>query len=557
MASGQQRIIQNDKERAISDDINRLQSFIAAARAEIFRAMFNDVLGNFYSRPGIAVRYAASPTDAPLPAEVYGGLEVIVDSPNHLEVQPGVLMAYTGPASADDSPYVLAVDPGLTTVGILPFTANGGGGPRIDVIECQPTDTLLETDSRDIYDPATGTFSPVLVDKVRTSRLTYRIRNGTPAGGPPGYDPAWLPLAIAIVQPGASDFTEVDFYDVRPLVGERSSFPTAEMPADEMNSDIPAPLDALELLSSIDGADTNVVRGWFKGSALGYLMGGDVRRNTPSNLTDFGSTALPDGGDVAAFDQGTAENLKPGLSLTVNGFYYIAAFFPSLSATNVNKPLPRWVRYSQNAQTGTPARRRPVGPRGILVLTDAHPSANGWISPSALPTIMGWTFNAWSRVVVPNVSTALVDDFMTGPSLKVWPDQIPDRVHTAVSASQVSWSLVYDTDLPRNASSLTVNVDAHMTGAAPNDTVTVVFLVTAVHDVSSGTGVNAARFEVRARADGSGNADIEFTVDVPLPPPQRAGAATALPAKINVTRTTTGGLDFSTAELRVLGYTVR
>ena len=218
MSSGQKNMVINLNERPLSTDINRLQAFIAQERNDIIRALVQRTYSKF-EQPGVSVVDSGSGA-APLPATVIDGLDMVVDNPGSVLINPGVLVAWTGPpASADDSGFVVIDDAGIQSTGQLVIAANGGGQPRCDVIECGIQSTILEGNvSRDIRNPSTGIFVPTNVTKVTKYTLLYRVWQGTPGTGP-GYRAGWLPLGIAVVQPGATT-AQVDFYDVRPLYRE-------------------------------------------------------------------------------------------------------------------------------------------------------------------------------------------------------------------------------------------------------------------------------------------------------------------------------------------------
>jgi len=549
----------NTRERAISPDINRLQDFVAAARAEIFRAMFNDVLGNFYVRPGISFRPTTSPTDAPLPADVYGGLEVIVDDPANLHIEPGILMAYTGAAaSSDDSSYVIATDlNGVFTPG-LTFVANPGPGQRIDVVECRPTDVLRESDSRDEYDEVTGLFTPAVVEKVRESDLEYRIRSGTPGNGPPGYDTGWLPLAVAIVQQGAADWSEVDFYDVRPLVAERSPVPTQEYPGEEFVGDVASTLDQAELLSD-DQADLQY-QGSFRGQFNGYYFGGDIRRNTPSPIADFGSSTPPNGGETDAMVvQSSTRDQAAGFAYALDTMYAVAALFLSLSATNPGHLLPRWVRYSQTAAGDPPARRRPTGARGILVVTDVvNLGMNGLIKNVNAPTLMGWPFAGHARVfaigkVSPTGPTSAKSIWQNGG----WTEQNGHAIaHTTISLNEVQFDLVANQDYPANATRLRCNIQVQ-TNDTPAQPQYGQIQIGVRNLTNQSVVLNQAQYRFFTFAESpSGDSFVTVTFEIPLPAPPRAGYGGTPP----VIRVTADAVNFGTAIggiFRIVGWKSR
>lgn len=364
MSSGHKVMQFNTRERALSDDHNRLQRFAAADMNQALRRMFDDSWPALYALPGYSVE--GSVVASPLRAMVLGGLMVQPDLPTSLLVSPGSLMAVFPDAfpNADDSPYVFVDDPGVQLAGTLNFTANPGAGVRIDVVECQPIDTVLEVDNRDVFDPATGAFAPAPVTKVRAHRLTYRIRLGTPGGGYPGSVTGWLPLAVASVPVAATDFSGVTFWDVRPLYADRwnggalialdsyTPFPRAHLKADDSTG---GQLRVQGVVDTVFGA---------------YRAGGRLYKGSP--------TATMGAGDLSYVDIRSTENQSAGLSYGANQIWNLALLFPH--------GLPRWVRYSETPVVGA---RVPNGCRGIPAVyigTGAHSGgilATGILPPAA------------------------------------------------------------------------------------------------------------------------------------------------------------------------------
>lgn len=373
MPSGPTRLVNNTRERLISTDANRAQAFLAQAQQAAWRAAYNDIRSNWRLYPGLTTQ--AQTLAAPLYGEVYAGLFVRPDAPAYLTVDPGVaMMIDTSSAGADDSAYAYVSDPGVQVPGVLNFTPNGTGATlRWDVVECQPVDTLLESSSRDVYNPGTGLFTPGVVDKVRANRLTYRIRLGTPGVGFPGAAPGWLPLAVCAVRNGATGFNQCDFYDVRPLVSER----VLPQPVDS-NAGFALPREVS--YSTFEGQYS----GYSEAEFGGYLAGGKLQTSAPAtSLAKFGDSTFDDGGDWPILTLTNANNIGGVYALADKIPVYAAALFPQPPVGQGF--IPRWARYSE-ASVAAFGRRVPNGPRGIVVITTAPPSANGLYLPLAFPT---------------------------------------------------------------------------------------------------------------------------------------------------------------------------
>lgn len=376
MPSGRQRIVHNTLERLLSTDFNREQAFLSCAGQQAWRARYNEQRANWRLNPGLG---AQAQTDAaPAYGEVYSGLMVRPDNPGFLLVDPGVAMILAPglATSSDDSPYYFADDPGVPA-SFFTFTANVTvSSVRWDVFECKPVDQLLETSSRDIYNPATGLFSPVAVDKVRAGRLQYRLRLGTAGAGFPGAASGWLPLAVVAVRNGATGFDKCDVYDVRPLVSER----VLPQPPGLSGSDGTAVLREAHYQSTF-----GTFVGFAEAEFGGYLAGGALRRSTiASTLASFGNTdnaSGGDGGDCHALDSFSPGNQGGGWTVPTCAPLYVACLFPF---TPGQPPLPRWARYSEGPDPIV-GRRVPNGPRGILCFTATPPGDNGLFAPISFP----------------------------------------------------------------------------------------------------------------------------------------------------------------------------
>lgn len=449
MSSGQKTLVMNTRERAISTDINRLQAFAARDRSQYARTFHNDARQSFLISPGVSKPFVGGET--PLAADVYGGLMVDPQTTSLL-VTPGELgCLFPDPAiTADDSPYMLLDDPGVQVAGLLVFTATGGGGTRVDLVECQPVSTILESDSRDIFNPATGLFSPASVTKVNVFRLQYRLRLGTPGAGMPALAAGWLPLAVAVVTNAAADFSTVDFYDVRPLVEERLR--------PQSGASGHYPVTSVSGATFISGGET-LLGGFSLASYNGYLAGGALRTSTPSPGL-FGGTGNDDG-DCANLNLSLVGNQATGFVHAAQQLNAVVACFPG--------GLPRWVRYSQTA-VGGGFGRIPRAPRGILVVAaipDSTTTAGGFMQPT-IPV-----FGSQPGVIlyVTNSNTA-GSDFAPTTANAGWISTNDPPVITASSlptTTSARWSL-NPTALkyPPQAKVLRVLVEISFTGGGAN-----------------------------------------------------------------------------------------
>lgn len=410
MGSGNKREKLNTLERLVSTDFNRLQSMLAADSHEYARWRNNrEIVGDWHNQPGLQQAYTALPPDADklIAHDCLSGLLVRPDNATSLLVDPGeaafFVPAYPN-ATADDSKYVAVSDAGVQSLGILTFSANAGPGVRWDIVECQPTEALLESASRDIYNPATGQYAPATVEKVRGGQLTYRIRRGTQGAGIPDIAADWMPLAAVHLRTDATSFLNCDVYDLRPLVRERCmwspSHPLAA-PSGTNGVGYRLHLEEAELGHSVVATTDKAMVGYWRGHFGGYWTGGRLRCNVAAESTaNFGSTGTFET-NVDRYVCDANVNLSNGYSATNNTSFMVCALFP--------RGYPRWVRYSQLALTGSTSNRLrasgrlPQGPRGILVTAAGAARGDGIVRPTNLPPQMGETQGAWGHVVAEGV----------------------------------------------------------------------------------------------------------------------------------------------------------
>ena len=371
MSSGQQQVTFNNAERLVSDDHNRLQDFIARERNEIIRALVQQTWSP--QTPGVTVRDDSGDLGTPLTAIVLDGLEAIVDNPGYVMISAGCLAGWRGtPVDAGrNSGFLVVESAGLLSLDAgMQISTNTGSVARCDVIEVAfNVDATVTYENRDVYDPGTENFIPESIQKTARSELIFRVRTGTP-GVAPGVAYGWLPLALAIIQPGAT-LAQVDFYDVRPLYRDMhgsNSYEATTQGVTSVNR-----RSNHEISCAGDGTIAGSHwTGWCDAEYGRMDISGSLYRNTPINQTDlseWGLTTTWVGGDAYGIPL-AANTAVRGVGVVVSPYdtLILCACFPTLNANT--GPLPRCVRYSQaaaNNVTPTPARRRPRGVNGILL----------------------------------------------------------------------------------------------------------------------------------------------------------------------------------------------
>lgn len=374
MSSGGKQEVINSLERALSIDINRLQLFAAMDRAEIARFQANVGAGTDDLDAEGAPLTQVTTLTSPLTAEIVNGFCVRPDVGDlNVAVDPGVLWCIAPDADVDSSNYKLVRDPGVTNAGSLAMSANASGLIRIDVIECSYVLNTVETDNRDIFNPATNTFTASSVTKATQAGLLYRVRQGTAGGGFPGTSVGWLPLAVASVPTGTTTCDTITFWDVRPLLGDRVLGPQPS------TVDLPQWKRALYTVDTLLSATHSIMRGVVEATPADLVapapgqrrLGGRLRRGTP------GADGI---GALDGVDLNDSANWASGVAFG-GGIAYIYLLEPF--------GLPRWARYT-DASTGL---RKPRAPRGMLVVAGSTtPPAHAYGSPSVvvpLPTSTG------------------------------------------------------------------------------------------------------------------------------------------------------------------------
>lgn len=355
MSSGMRKTVFNFNERVLSSDINQLQDYAARDLMELFRHALNSGVQDDLEAGANETEYAS--LDTPLRAEILGAGFTVQPQGGSLAVRVtgGVMMAINPDSDPKASNYKYIRDTGIPLDGVLAMTANSSGSIRIDVVECRPNATpRIVSDLRGIFNESTELFIGQTVTKETQTVLEYRIRLGTPGSGFPGAAAGWVPIAVASVPTGTTINDTITFWDVRPLLNDRSNA------LSKSSRDIQMIADGTQL-SFDKTTDTSklIVRGFVEGvNGRGRRIGGRIRRGTPGTDAEFVDLQL------AANEDGT--------SFPANGFGYVYLATPF--------GLPRWARY-----TDGPTGRVPRSPRGIPMLS--------YLSPRHLKAFPTGTFN--------------------------------------------------------------------------------------------------------------------------------------------------------------------
>jgi hypothetical protein len=345
MTEGSKTIVMNNLERAVSTDINRLQTFKDAALSELARWMCGVQELNTEAFPGYITDYNPGDLDPYQFSVVINGLMPYpLNGTTDLLITPGLAFMEDSSASTDQSPFRFVNSDGVVAAGTLSLTTSPSA-TRIDVVECQLTETTTEQSNRDIYDPVTGLFTPALIDKVKKGSLTFRIRTGTDGGGFPGVVTGWLPLAIVSVPAAATDWDDCTIWDVRPLLSASNKPPFINHLRDTNAS-------TFWSTAAWDGAGKTELRCTGKVTVgLGPYNQSGVLGNHPT--------------DALWVDLIDTDNWASGASFGANAPFFLWALTPF--------GLPGWRKYTG----ATVSPRRPSGVAGVMAVTNIGPTAQG------------------------------------------------------------------------------------------------------------------------------------------------------------------------------------
>lgn len=524
--SGFQRIIYSFRERVVSDDFNRALQFLARQEAELLRRLHAT---NASEDEAEGVTAPADAVANPTRAIVFEGIRARPEKASTtLFVEPGVglfVAPHADPHPAD-SPARLILDPGVQVAGTLVLTA-GGGGTRIDVVECQVSDTVTEADNRDIFDPSTGLFTPALVSKVARGVLAYRIRLGTPGAGFPGTASGWLPLAVCSVPSTAVTWDDVTLWDVRPLYADLAHPPHL----------VTAGWNGIrrQFASAIDqGVGQWHARGIVDTELFGWKVGGNLAP------TESGAVSI-------RLDAAAVPNVQePGFAAVASSPWYLYLAQPF--------NLPRWAQYTPASDPGL---RRPRSPRGIPIFTQKAPAGLAG-RPSAalsLPTATGLGGTTGAAVV------SLAGAFGAGAlfasmAVSDWSHFQEGGISVAPVAGAgtltVTYRLIDNTTHPANAKAVRIRL---LTGYADTAGFTTSFARRVI--VLDGVGGNTLYTVRRTTTEtlpASGAFVDTFELDLEFPPNLPTGGTRTIEFAFTITSTNGGALVFSSQSMNVLGW---
>lgn len=490
MSASIRNVIYNTRERLVSVDPNRAQSFAASALVDLLRYEYET-----RSTDVEATETNVVTATNPLKAVIFGGLLARPEVGTvNLFVEPGAALVISpdAPFNSDDSVGKLIIDEGVQLAGQLTLTV-GSGSTRIDIIECAPVAEVLETDNRDIYNPATQLFTPQTVDKVQRFRFQYRIRTGTPGGGFAGVGTVagWLPLAVCVVSSAAATWDDVDLYDVRPLLSDYRK------PANDIVASMP-----------------KIVKGWLSSKKDNQVA--------PTTQKLRGVLECELGGRIVGGELSSGFASPQYVDLVVDAARYVEPGFAPTSAAPVFGyiltpfGLPRWCRYAPS----TAGFRRPLSFRGIFVMSAKAPLVLSTRSPSSaitLPTALGLggstAIGVAAAVTVAESATVMSDfacsrnEFTFSPTIII----SPSAGNNTATPTFTLQDGVGANNVPLGATKLRVTISTIINAAAANEA-----SLSAIVTLDGIPGWRYDHFQGAIRTPGSGTFSFGFTCDVPI-----------------------------------------
>lgn len=443
----QKAIVINQSERAVSTDITRLQQFQAAFLAEVWRAMIDTSSGTD-DLDAAGLYTPNTTTAAPDSAIVFSGLLVQPAIGSFaIGVTAGALGMLDPDATPDpsDSPYKVIEDPGVAS-GVLNETANTSGSTRIDLIIATRTTTVLETDSRDIFNNVTGLFTPSTVTKVQQQGLAYSIVSGTPGSGMPAIPTGCVVLMVASVPNGSTSNDTCTFWDVRPMFEDRlfSGF--------NVGSDYPRWHHCNYRVDTSSASGKALLVGTVDVSGSDQLTPSAGHRRLGGRLRTSGVSAdLPGGIDGLDLNDSNNWASAPGTNL---GYVYLLEGLAG---------LPRWARYT-NVAAGV---RKPRSPRGFLVVSTTPPT-HFYGTPSAavgVPTSTGLgaiTTKQGICIAAVKYSSSAIARESICDGRGQWGDWYPTVSGTGTTLSSTAFSVAFNplelTQYPPGAKAVEVDV---------------------------------------------------------------------------------------------------
>jgi hypothetical protein len=333
------KLIINPRERPYSPDIMDMQSMIGRAISDLMKFEHASALNPDSGLSSTNVCYGLA-----VDSNAGTGL-------TYVSMTTGVLMQFSttlAPVPGTlDSKYRIGFN-----LNSLQIDLPNPGVATWYLLQAQVQETTTLSELRDIMDPVLGQFTPTNVSKrkewtIKADAATWLVGSTTQIPVPSFGD--WVPICAALVQPGGTIAANADFVDVRPVAHARHSLRqgwsrSARVPVLETNATPTTPANWTIKLA-VDEAVTNQ-------DAAGY--GGGLKLQVSDDSATLNS-----------IDPTSAAVIELGLTITASKWFYLY--------------LCPWYDVAPDNN-----RQSAAHTRGVLVLSDKAPDAEGLFNGSAL-----------------------------------------------------------------------------------------------------------------------------------------------------------------------------
>ena len=439
---------------------------------------------------------------APVLGEILSGLMVRPDVGTLAVSVDGGAAFFLAPDGSDDaSPVKFVRTPGTSDP--LTMSPNASGSARVDVVECRfAGDVAIESDSRDLFNPITGGFSPALLAKATQGSVEFRIRAGTPGAGYPGPASGWLPLAIALVPNGATTCDTATFWDVRPLLSDRAIQLGGQLARAVPRSHRRLIGPANTIAGQEAGVRFPVIAGTVDLEYAGRVVGGRLGRGVP-------------GTDAESIDLGA--HYAAGFTITQGELAHLYLLFPH--------NLPRWARYTDAAS----GQRVPRAPLGIPVLSRVAPTVEGFPSTSIPMPLSVADLAATCDAGLVLFSTPMRDNTedeiypipIVASGDEIWIQEAgAGNIEPAIVSpgnTGCVFRLTPGVHYPPQARSIRLAVRASWNSGGTNGVYPMLFVLTSIATGDGGAARLAVTTTVPVRVENANSGSAEVTVEVPVP----------------------------------------
>lgn len=317
MSSHIRRQIFSTRQRLLSTDANDLQAHIHRALIESLEAAESgDTL-----RTGVLRGMLVSPITSTLT----------------VSVSAGIALRAGGSGSGNDSSVDWLEIRSAETVDLTAHV--DGANPRWICIEVEPNDAVETQQLKDVFDPATGTFSSQSLPLVQGSEPTIHVTAGTAAASPafPAGTSGRIPLGYVYLPAGATEIDTGDFIRCRPLLlkPEPDSVQGGGVSVASAGTDVElhearATLDGLAMsltaVSGLDVSDSNLYTNGESypggpGSEIVYLYA--AQPPYPAGYTLLAPREFRAGGNI--YSAGRVPSLPSAMNGTLSGCMVFAS----------------------------------------------------------------------------------------------------------------------------------------------------------------------------------------------------------------------------------------